>query len=152
MTPMKSMGTRHVKGMSFVLFDWHDGLWCQKAIDWNIQWYRLSEARQRGFKRDANYSDDEAPVFEPSQRTKELMENDKRYYSIFISPYMEDLKFRSSSDLAEVVEYLCEYFPDDGEENSGYDKAQYMVYCKLQELYYADSKRRHMEEHEGGMK
>ena len=112
--------------------------------------YRLEEARKFGFKRDANYSDDEDPEFEPSAKTKALMDSNPRYYSRFISPFMEDLKFRSSSDLAEVVEYLCQYFPDDDADGSyGYDKAQYMVYCKLQELYYADSKRRHMESAHG---
>ena len=45
------------------------------------------------------------------------MDENKRYFSRFISPFMEDLKFRSSSDLAEVVEYLCQNFPD-GDDDS----------------------------------
>ena len=110
----------------------------------------MKDARDRGFKRDANYSDDEDPVFEPSAATKQRMQTDKRYYSRFISPFMEDLQFRTSAHLAEVIHHLCDYWPDGADDDGhGSDKAYYMVYCKLQELYYEDSKARHMRDVHG---
>ena len=108
---------------------------------------RLGEAKARGFARQSNDFDrpDVEPVFVLDEATEALKSSDDVFRSRFISPFLEDLRFRTSADLAEVIKYLVASFPSD--QGAGSEKAEYLVYCKLQELYYADSEKRHLAQH-----